>query len=160
MPLGCSVEALNDADTRASRNHCEESSDCGTGARCNSRDTCEATQGELGSILLEISPPQDSGTVGGARYVKVLTVLPQPGGLMDIQLEHLTTVSGTINHPEFSEACFAEAQGNQPPTFNIRPTPSQQVLGLPSTVYSVVAHRIEAGVSAFNIELPPGCPVR
>lgn len=157
---GCSVEALDVGGESATRNECSEHRECG-GGRCVSGQ-CRAEQGEIEALLFEITPPADAPEVAGVRFVESVTGIDPRGGELTVELQHVSSVTGTITPTPEPFPCPAEineagaspsADGSLPARVTLRPRQRQLGLAVPS--YTSDADFAE-GSYRFSATVPPG----
>ena len=157
---GCSVEALEFGGGPATRNECSEHRECG-GGRCVGGQ-CRAEQGEIETLLLEITPPADAPEIAGVRFVESVTELDPAGGELTVELAHVSSVTGSISPtaepfpcpaPVPGDAAEPSADGTLPARVTLRPHQRQLGLAVPS--YTSDATFVD-GSYRFRALVPPG----
>lgn len=151
--LGCSVAELSDSSESTPVNECSPDTveaDCGSGSACTG-GRCVAPQGQLGTVLLSVTPPtstDESGptNIGGVRFTAVLDGLATGGAGLQVALGSPARVSGRVKlDPEREpDGCSIAVELRS----------SERVLGLPATSYSRTG--IEEADPTFGIAVPPG----
>jgi hypothetical protein len=147
LSLGCSVANLSSESNGPppAENQCSSSDDCGGGV-CQ-QGACVAPQGEIASVLFEVTPPASSGAgLAGIHFLKTMQVPTQGSALFDLALNPISTVSGTITPDAGTPSADAQC------SYNLTFTPSEQVLGLTATSYTATTD----ASNAFSLDMPAG----
>jgi len=154
---GCGVSTLDEAAMDApTRNQCESDADCGDGF-CAPGGMCRARSGTFSSVLFEVTVPTSARSNGGVQYLKRIDQLSLAGGMQDIALAELAQLKGTIVASSAAKAASGAPCDPSTATFNVALTPSERVLGLGVSSYSVKATppRDAEQLHTFMLNLPP-----
>ncbi len=161
---GCTITAVSaEADTRAS-NQCGSDADCPNG-NCRA-GICQALNGELESLLVEVTPPADS-KVPHLPLRAHLEDVPTSGGAMLISLTRAAHVVGSLKlgdgsacQPTFYDeqglAMKASTDGRSLPVA-VTLSPRERLLGLSAQVYTTTTSDLDAkGNYTFELQVPAG----
>lgn len=163
---GCDVSAREDATETPAQNECSSDDQCPNG-RC-SDGMCRATMGRFRSVLFLVTPPADAEGIAGVRFFRAIDDLPLAGGELELGLDHVSVVSGTVLTSGTDELADCEARngGSEDQTsLNVLGrtgvvfTPSEWVYGLVAPSYSAELSLGEEGgakVDRFSLNVPPG----
>ncbi|MEB2314091.1 MAG: hypothetical protein OZ921_16770 [Sorangiineae bacterium] len=142
---GCSMVGLEADEAPPTENVCESSADCGGGACVGGQ--CHAQAGELTTVLFEITPPMTSGEgFAGVHFLERMTGLPRGGGALDLSIEQMAEVRGSVTLPSGATSMVSSC------AFKVTFTPSERLLGLSATSYSVKNDASEP----FSLGMPAG----
>jgi len=139
---GCTVSAKDGMSNAGPSNTCSSDADCDNG-NCN-QQVCQTLNGQLESLLLEVTPPADSA-LPHIPFVKHLEDVPTSGGRQVISLVHSARVTGFLT-PSHQPACVRRFYGLEdnllsPSTdglslpVSVTFTPRDGLLGLPTPMY-------------------------
>lgn len=143
LTSACSLTALEEDTIEPAKNTCEADSDC-PGAACDtSLGVCKSTSGSFPSILLEVVPPASVVGYGNVRFLKPVNDLPLTGGQLDVSLDVVAKVEGTVvptpgNYddcvPLYGDPDDVEHQSNTAPV-RLTFTPQAKLFGLSTPQY-------------------------
>jgi len=150
LESGCTVTALSQNDDARPRNSCSQDSDCGSGYSCRSK-VCQTLNGELESLLVEVSPPGDS-FLPHLTFVTHLGDVPTNGGSKDIALPAPAQIKGGVYLP-LSLTCYPAFQSE-----NGKPMLSSVDGTVPATV-TLALHQRTLGLSQQTYYAKTGDPV-
>lgn len=160
---GCTITATSASEELGPSNTCSDSSDCAIG-HCQ-QGVCQTTNGQLESLLIEVTPSSDSGQ----PHIPLLTHLENistSGGEQAIVLEHAAQIIGSLRsdgscQPVFNG--FGAEGGAYPPSSDlslpvtVRLTPRAGLLGLPSQTYMAKTDGVTPqGEYRFKLQVPAG----
>lgn len=83
--LGCSVTALEERERSIAINACDEDAQCGAG-RC-SNGACVASDGQLSTLLFELTPTATGNALAGVSFFKLEPELAFDGGRASVSLD-------------------------------------------------------------------------
>lgn len=168
---GCSVDAALSQRGAMPSNECSQSSECPSGQCIDG--VCVAPSSEFGTVLVEVTPPDDS-TASGVRFFQTLENLPLGGGERNIELAPVARVTGRVSAD--TDGCpplrfaddagdpvyMAAADGSLP--VRVVLTPSQRLIGRPTATYAAEAlppvssenGALQAPELPFTVDVPPG----
>lgn len=122
---GCTVSAKDGMSDTGPSNTCSSDADCDNG-NCN-QQVCQTLNGQLESLLLEVTPPADSA-LPHIPFVKHLEDVPTSGGRQVVSLVPSARVSGRLK-PSNLPACVRRFYGTEGNLLS----PSTDGLSLPVT---------------------------
>ncbi len=137
---GCSIAVEDLSSQKPTQNACESSADCGGGVCVVGQ--CQASSGDLSTVLFEITPPATSGAgFAGVHFLKRVTDLSDHGGTFDLAVDVVAQVSGTVTGDGLTGCKFKT-------TF----TPSERLLGLSAASYTASSD----ASGTFTLGIPAG----
>ena len=115
--MGCDVELFPDVVEEATRNTCESDTDCGGGS-CR-RGICQTNATEIPALLLQVTPPagtrrvEGSPHIGGLSFISVIDQFEWDGSGYEINLGHVSLVTGSVSVPQLSgEGCVTDPEND------------------------------------------------
>lgn len=162
MGSGCSVEMQELHSGPLTKNECDEDRECGTG-KCVGGE-CRAETGTIESLLLEVTPPAETSSIAGVRFVHALTGLDPAGGALTVELGHVSRIEGSVHASTDALSCLAdvggEIGGDLPAPDGSVPAritlfPRQRHLGISSPSQTSDAVLVDGG-HRFTTAVPPG----
>lgn len=159
---GCTVRSLEDTEPGLSVNQCESSSNCPSGARCVD-GRCLAESGAIETVLIEVVPPmlaeendRSGSSISSVRYLTEQTLPERASDALNLELRPIVRVTGAVDLSGL-ESNLCSLSDIESLVIEARFTPSEQLLGLPSTTYTstVEATSVDSPVE-FVINVPPG----
>lgn len=154
---GCTVSTLEDVSSETPVNTCESDADCGGGVCDLERGICKANTGELGTVLLQITAPAQSGSYSLLSFLQTLEELPSEGGSLDLGVPEPAKIVAEVIPAAGSDGCVASY--NQSPTVPVRVRfrPTERVFGLAASEIEAETGAIAPGESyEFEARMPPG----
>lgn len=164
QPLtGCTVSAVSAADDPRPNNSCESSADC-RGGSCRT-GVCQAAAGEIEGLLVEVTPPSDSG-LPHLGMVAHLEDVPSGGGDLSFTLARPGHVTGGLSLPA-AATCYPELPQDGPMPLPKAPDsslpvsvtfmPRERLLGLSQQLYLAGTGGLRAdGGYRFELHVPAG----
>ena len=139
---GCTISAVGKSDDPRPKNECSMQADCRNTELC-SEGMCQPLNGQLESLLLEITPPADSSVPSLSFTVRVDDV-PTSGGELKVRSVFGAKVTGNLHLPP-SASCYptlpqdgvplpAAADGTLPVTVTF--IARERLLGVPQRLYA------------------------
>jgi hypothetical protein len=165
MLAGCTVSAKDGMRDAGPSNTCSSDADCDNG-NCN-QQVCQTLNGQLESLLLEVTPPADSG-LPHIPFVKHIEDVPISGGRQVVSLVRAARVSGRLT-ASGQPACVRRFYGPEgallsPSTdglslpVSVTLTPRNRLLGLPTQSYladaTLPALNMGAVEYVFELQVP------
>jgi hypothetical protein len=154
----CSVTEVPLAPSAIAENQCESTDDC-NGLRCLKRESqdvgaCVAGATTINEILIQVTPPAAFPGLGGLTFYKALE--KSSGGELPLVLDQVAHVEGHVDVAE--GGCVpAYVKGGLSIPVDVSFTPSEQLLGIPTTVYSAsVNPDADSDTHYFTAEIPAG----
>lgn len=160
---GCTISAVGEAEDMRPINSCSVESDCRSDENCND-GLCQPSNGELEALLIEVTPPADSGTQR-LSFVSHLEEVPTSGGELTIAPVYPLAVTGNLHLPATEDCDPTYPQDGAmplPPSFDrslpvsVTLLPRERLLGLPQQLYLTVSDFRKDGTYKFDIVVPPG----
>ena len=159
---GCTITARSASQDQGPSNACSSDGDCGNG-NCLA-GVCQTLNGQLESLLLEVTPTADS-SLPHIPFLAHVEDVPTSGGELTIPLVRSANVTGHLK-PSDRPGCvrtFYGDEGNQlsPATdgmslpITVTLTPRDGLLGLPAQVYLADATlpTVNKGAVEYTFEL-------
>src|SRR5262245_29118318 len=84
LPAGCTVSAKSPALENGPSNSCDTDDDCPKGYSCSS-EVCQTLNGQLESLLIEVTPTSDS-TLPHIPFLTPVEGVPTSGGDQPLSL--------------------------------------------------------------------------
>ncbi len=152
---------VDDQNAKPSQNTCESHDDCGSGLCDPMRNICIAEQGEIGTVLVQITAPSDSGAYSLLSFLQTAHGLPSSGGKLDwtvpapaelhAEVYPAPQPAGSTCVPEYGAA----ASESVPVSVRFRAT--EQVFGLAaSDIQADSEADASTGSYRFKARMPPG----
>jgi hypothetical protein len=112
LPLllgGCSIATLEDSDQAPTQNKCDanEQNQCGEHGVCE-QGICRAVSGSLGTLLVQIAAPSQSGDYSLMSFLQVVKGLPTASGAFDLSVPEPGEVEAQVIPPPESIDCLPE----------------------------------------------------
>ncbi len=157
---GCSVASLDDAELSSPKNHCQSEADCSQGSCSLPQGVCVANDGQFSTVLFEVSTPATTKEFGGIRFIKTLEQLASSGGVVNLELDVVSTVSGSVSPTRGShqdkQACDVTYAGSSKVPVKITLTPSERLLGLQTQAYVAETVKQADNEFGFSLKVPAG----
>jgi hypothetical protein len=160
---GCTISAVSEALDNRPRNECSAEEDCSRpGEDCNG-GMCQPNDGELEALVIEVTPPSDSGAPH-LSFVSHLDAVPTSGGELPVPAVQAATVTGSLRlagdnpcYPTLPQQPVVQPQAvnfSLPITATL--IPRERLLGLPQQLYAAAGGYKLDGTYKFELEVPPG----
>lgn len=168
---GCTITAINEQQEQDASNSCSSDDECDN--RHCLEGICQATAGQVESLLIEVTPPSDS-RLAHIPLITSVDKVPTSGGELDLSLTRAARVTGSMSIPlgsgcEMTHFYFpsgTQAPGSSPSSdglsipVTVTLTPRTALLGLPSQTYQVQADKLTfedvSGRYVFDVQVPAG----
>jgi hypothetical protein len=154
----CNVTEVPLAPSAITENQCESSDDCPGSTTCLKREgqevgACAARVTTVADILIQVTPPATFPALGGLSFYEPLEKIS--GGEIALVLDQVAHVEG---HVDLAEAgCRPAYIKGQTIPVDVSFTPSEQLLGIPTAVYSAsVNENADPDRHYFVVEIPAG----
>jgi hypothetical protein len=157
---GCTVSAIDAGDDPRPNNSCSAAGVCDSGI-CRA-GVCQALNGDIETLLLEVTPPADS-PLPHLSLVTHVTDVPTGGGDLTFTIPRPVRVTGSLKAldcypvlPQDGVRQLPQASDNSLP-LSITLSPRERLLGLPQQLY--VATTTGSGVDfsyEFELQVPAG----
>ncbi len=159
---GCTISAVSEDLDNRPRNECSADEDCRRGEGCNG-GMCQPNDGELEALLIEVTPPSDSGAPH-LSFVSHLDAVPTSGGELELPAVQAATVTGSLRLAS-ADICYPTLPQQpvvQPQAVNLSLPitatliPRERLLGLPQQLYVASGSYRLDGTYNFKLDVPPG----
>ncbi len=138
---------------------CQKDADCPVGACLAEFGICSRNDGQLTTLLFEVTPQASDPVYGGARFLTVQNVAEAPaaGSRIALNVRPRVPVTGRVLAPPDQASCLSPARSTLPVTLTF--TPRERLLGLSVPSYEL-ATTFDASIGVreyiFRGALPPG----
>lgn len=158
LPLACSVASLEDASLSTPKNHCQSNDDCAQGHCDAAQRVCVAESGQFATVLFEVTTPATSSEFSGIRFIRTLEGVSSTGGMLDLDLDVVSTVTGSVSPTRGAHQsdCELSYEGSTKVPVKITLTPSERLLGLSTQVYAAETQKVGGDEFGFSLKLPAG----
>ena len=155
---GCSVSTLDTASDTGPENTCETDADCGGGVCDLERGICRATTGELGTVLVQITAPAQSGNYSLLSFLQTVEQLPSEGGALDLLVPEPGEIEAeVVPTADTSSGCVASYNESPTVPVKVRFRPTERVFGLAAADIDAETGEIAPGESyKFKARMAPG----
>lgn len=156
--LGCGAQDELAPKARDVPFACQTDADCGRGDCLRELEICTRGEGQLTTLLFEVTPQASEPVYGGARFLKIMNIgeSSDVASPLELNVRPRVPVRGRVLASQDQLACLRNAQRTLPVTLTF--TPRQRLLGLslPSYELSTVFLDRPIGEYEFTGALPPG----
>jgi hypothetical protein len=135
LPLllgGCSISTLEESEHQPTQNQCQSDDQCGGGVCDLVQGICRASSGQLGTLLVQITAPSQSGSYSSMAFLQVERELPAHGGPIELSVPEPGEIEAQVIPPADAIDCVKEygavKSGTVPVSVRFRAT--ERVLGL------------------------------
>jgi hypothetical protein len=159
---GCTISAVSGAEDDRPKNSCSADEDCRDEEDCIG-GMCQPNDGELEALLIEVTPPSDSGAPH-LSFVSHLAAIPTSGGELELPVAQAAKVTGSLRLAS-SDICYPTLPQQpvvQPQAVNLSLPitatliPRERLLGLPQQIYVAAGVYKVDGTYKFELDVPPG----
>jgi hypothetical protein len=162
LPFACDVRGESVPSVRDVPFACQSDADCEIGHCVGELGICSRNDGQLTTLLFEVTPQASDAVYGGARFLKVQNIGPAAadGAWFSLNVPPRVPVSGRVLAAPDQTACVSPAtpaSSTLPVTLTF--TPREQLLGLAVPSYELsTTFDARPGVREYTFEgsLPPG----
>lgn len=134
---------------------CESDDECSDATCDRALGACVADQGDLGTLMLEITPATSDARFGGLKIYKIvdgLEAAAEDGLTVDVP-QPVRVQGGVLAHPK-QQLCTGKAADTLPVELEFRPR--QWVLGLDAPMYLARTAPVDFEYRFSDLELPAG----
>jgi hypothetical protein len=164
LPLmlgACSISTLEESEHKPAQNTCESDEQCGENGVCDlAQGICRASSGELGTLLVQITAPSQSGSYSLMSFVQVEKGLRMDGGPIELAVPEPGEIEALVIPPSDALDCVAEYGAIKSSTVpvSVRFRPTERLLGLSTPdIESDTPKLDEVGANyMFKARMPPG----
>jgi hypothetical protein len=160
---GCTISAVSEALDNRPRNECSVDEDCSRSNEGCNGGMCQPNDGELEALLIEVTPPSDSGAPH-LSFVSHLDAIPTSGGELKLPAVRAAKVTGSLRlaGPDACYPTLPQKPVVQPQAVNLSLPitatliPRERLLGLPQQLYVAAGGYQLDGTYKFELDVPPG----
>jgi hypothetical protein len=156
--LGCGAQDKLTPEARDVPFACRTDAECGEGDCQQELGICTSREGQLTTLLFEVTPQASEPVYGGARFLKIMHIGEdaEVSSPLELNVRPRVPVRGQVIAPLDQPACLSSARSTLPVSLTF--TPRQRLLGLSLPSYELVTRFIDRPIAEYEFTgaLPPG----
>lgn len=157
--LGCGAQDEVAPEARDVPFACQTDASCGRGECLRELGICTRREGQLTTLLFEVTPQASDPVYGGARFLKTMNVGAdaEVSSPLELNVRPRVPVRGRVlAAPDQLASCLTSARTTLPVTLTF--TPRQRLLGLSLPSYELSTNFLDRPVAEYEFSggLPPG----
>lgn len=156
--LGCGAQDDVGPKAREVPFACQTDADCGAGDCLQALGICTSHEGQLTTLLFEVTPQASEPVYGGARFLKLMNIGAEAdvASPLELNVRPRVPVRGRVIAAPDQTVCLTSARTTLPVTLTF--TPRERLFGLSLPSYELSTTFLDRPVAEYEFTgaLPPG----